>query len=205
MKKDDQRTRLTKMLIRQALTALLRQKPIQSITIKELCAQAGINRGTFYAHYADIYDLMQQLEDEMMADFQAALEPLRQDDPQDLTPVKITTRIFGCIRDNADLSTVMLGPYGDKDFAARLLEYAREYTLKSYRSYFEHASPRQIEYYYAFVSAGCLGLLQKWIGDGMTTSAAEIAQAAEGIMLGGIHFLSQGESISPGCPVFQEV
>ncbi|MFQ8600778.1 MAG: TetR/AcrR family transcriptional regulator [Oscillospiraceae bacterium] len=47
----DHRTRVTKMLIRRAFTELLRQKPIQSISIKELCETAGVNRGTFYALY----------------------------------------------------------------------------------------------------------------------------------------------------------
>ena len=47
MKTTDHRTRVTKMLIRKAFTDLLKQKPIQSISIKELCESAGINRGTF--------------------------------------------------------------------------------------------------------------------------------------------------------------
>ena len=47
MKKNDHRTRVTKMLIRKAFTDQLRQKPIQSITVKALCDAAGINRGTF--------------------------------------------------------------------------------------------------------------------------------------------------------------
>ena len=43
----DHRTRVTKMLIRKALMELLSKKPIQSISIKELCETAAINRGTF--------------------------------------------------------------------------------------------------------------------------------------------------------------
>ena len=45
MARSDQRTRLTRMLIRQAFTSLLREKPVQSISVKELCERAGINRG----------------------------------------------------------------------------------------------------------------------------------------------------------------
>lgn len=56
----DYRTRVTKMLIRKAFTDMLKEKPIQSITIKELCETAGINRGTFYSHYSDIYDLLEK-------------------------------------------------------------------------------------------------------------------------------------------------
>ena len=64
----DHRTRVTKMLIRRAFTELLRVKPVQSISIKELCEKAGVNRGTFYAHYASVHDLLMQMEDEMLSE-----------------------------------------------------------------------------------------------------------------------------------------
>lgn len=189
MYKNDQRIRLTNMLIRNALTSLLRQKPIQSISVKELCALAGVNRGTFYAHYTDLYDLLAKMEEEMLADFQKALLPLLSAQGDDLTPLKITAGIFQCLKDNADLCVVTLGPYGDKTFAARLLAVGREKCLECYSQQFTGASSKQIEYYYAFVSAGCIGLLEKWLNDGMQSSAEEIAEAAEQIMTKGILFL----------------
>ena len=193
MNKNDQRTKLTKMLIRKAFTSLLKQKPIQNISIKELCAEAGINRGTFYLHYADIYDLLEQMEADMMADFQKALQPLLEGDEKEVTPAKITAGIFECLKENADLCTVTLGPYGDKEFAARLLEVGQEKCLESYTKLFSHVSRSRIENYYAFVSAGCIGLLEKWLGDGMTVSAERMAQAAESMMLGGIRYLTEPE------------
>lgn len=189
MPKTDQRTRVTKILIRKAFTELLTHKPIQSISIKELCDQAGISRGTFYAHYVDIYDLLEKIENEMLHDFEVALEPLFHANAQDITPLKISTGIFRCLKENADLCTVTLGTYGDKKFAKRLLGIGREKCMESYMKYFVGASPKQIEYYYAFVSAGCIGLLEKWLSEGMTASAEEIAQTAEDIMMSGITFL----------------
>lgn len=73
--KTDHRTRVTKMLIRRAFTELLREKPIQRISVKELCTRAGINRGTFYTHYTDLYDLQKQMEEEMMAVLQTLYAP----------------------------------------------------------------------------------------------------------------------------------
>ena len=189
MGQSDHRVRVTKMLIRKAFTDLLRQKPIQSISIKELCALAGINRGTFYAHYTDIYDLLKKIEAEMMADFQNALKPLLNLDSEDLTPLKITTGIFQCLKENSDICTVTLGPYGDKDFATRLIQIGREKCMESYSRYFLGATPKQIEFYYAFVSSGCIGLLEKWLADGMSAPAKEVAEAAEDIMMYGIEFL----------------
>ena len=43
------------------------KKPLANITVKELCEQADINRGTFYRYYKDIYDLFNQLEKEMIS------------------------------------------------------------------------------------------------------------------------------------------
>ena len=129
-KSGDQRTRMTKQLIRKAFMELLREKPIHSISIRELCGLAGINRGTFYAHYKDIYDLLEQIEEEMTRDIERALEPLLSVENRELTPLKITTEIFRCLKENADLCTVTLGDYGDKNFAVRLLILGRENVWK---------------------------------------------------------------------------
>ena len=134
-KRQDHRTRVTKLLIRKAFTQLLNEKPIQSISVKELCMQAGINRGTFYAHYRDIYDLMEQIEAEMTRDFQEVLKPLLEAKGPDLTPLKITTSIFQCLKENADICAVTLGPHGDKAFARRLINLGQERCLESYAAF----------------------------------------------------------------------
>ena len=189
MKKNDHRTRVTKMLIRKAFTDQLRQKPIQSITVKALCDAAGINRGTFYAHYNDIYDLLEQVEAEMMQDLETAFKPLLETETADLTQLRITAEIFRCLRDNADICTVTLGPYGDRSVAPRLVQIGRERCVETDTRCFPDAAPKQIELYYTFMSAGSIGLLESWLADGMTMTAEELAAAAEALMTQGIGFL----------------
>lgn len=43
-----------------AFWQLYQDKPIQKISIRELCATAGYNRTTFYDHFRDIYDLLEK-------------------------------------------------------------------------------------------------------------------------------------------------
>ncbi len=62
---EDKRIRRTKKLLRQALTRLMQQKDFQSITVTDVVREADINRGTFYAHYRDVYDLREKIEAEM--------------------------------------------------------------------------------------------------------------------------------------------
>lgn len=189
MKQNDHRSRVTKMLIRKAFTDLLRQKPIQSVSVKELCETAGINRGTFYKYYTDLYDLREKMEADMLEDFQQRLKPLLEAEEENVDTLKITAGAFQCLKENADLCTVTLGPFGDKEFTARLINIGRERCMESYQKFFVGATPKQLEFYYAFVSAGCIGLLEKWLEEGMASSAEEIAEMAERIMMSGVGFL----------------
>ena len=61
-----QRQTTTKIDLRNALSQLLLQQNFESITIRELTEKAGINRGTFYLHYVDKYDMFEQMKTELV-------------------------------------------------------------------------------------------------------------------------------------------
>ena len=58
----DRRVKKTKRQLRLALMELMCEKPQKHISVRELAERADINRGTFYIHYKDVSDLLQQLE-----------------------------------------------------------------------------------------------------------------------------------------------
>ena len=51
-------SQLTKYALEQSLKKLLRERPLDKITIKDLVEDCGVNRQTFYYHFQDIYDLI---------------------------------------------------------------------------------------------------------------------------------------------------
>ena len=63
---EDRRVRKTKKQLRGALTSLLLEKDISRVTVRDVADLADVNRGTFYAHYSDVYDLLHQLEDDLL-------------------------------------------------------------------------------------------------------------------------------------------
>ena len=63
----------TEARIRQAITALLPQKGLAGMTVSDVCREAGINRGTFYLHYEDKYDLYEKQCDAVFAELEAIL------------------------------------------------------------------------------------------------------------------------------------
>ena len=72
--KNDPRTRYTRKVIQDAFLEILKEKPVSRITVKEVCDKAEINRGTFYRHYQDCYDLLDKIEEEGLKEFEKMLE-----------------------------------------------------------------------------------------------------------------------------------
>lgn len=62
----DLRITKTRSAITNAFLEIRSGKPLEKITIKELCEKALINKSTFYAHFRDIYDLSEYLENEVV-------------------------------------------------------------------------------------------------------------------------------------------
>lgn len=62
----DLRIEKTERGIKNAFIELRSRKPLEKITVKELCELACINKSTFYSHYKDIYDLSDSMEAEVV-------------------------------------------------------------------------------------------------------------------------------------------
>ena len=56
----------SKTLIKNSLIELLKTKPLEKVTVTDIVNNADINRGTFYAHYTDICELIHAVEDEIV-------------------------------------------------------------------------------------------------------------------------------------------
>lgn len=61
----------TKEKIDEVFTDLIIRKDISRITVKEICDKAEINRSTFYSYYADVYEMLELLEEHIISSIQA--------------------------------------------------------------------------------------------------------------------------------------
>lgn len=66
--KNNRRKQSSIQKIQQTFMTLLQSKELSQITVAELCKASNLNRGTFYCHYTDIYDLAQHLCRELELD-----------------------------------------------------------------------------------------------------------------------------------------
>ena len=80
--KQDRRVRRTKGLMRDALMALMDEKPFSDITAKDITSKADLNRATFYLHYNNVFGLLDEMENEVVEKFAQMLDriEIRQDE-----------------------------------------------------------------------------------------------------------------------------
>ena len=118
--KDNRSTRRTRSAIREALTEMLALKPVGKITVQELIDRANICRTTFYAHYEDIYDLLSEVEDDILSEIREGLEGL------DQAPIRVEEQypaieaVVEVYARHENLIRLLNGPNGDPGFDARL-------------------------------------------------------------------------------------
>lgn len=183
----DRRIRYTKMVLRESLINLLEHKPIERITIKEICADADINRATFYAHYADQYDLLKQIEEELYTNISVSLSQLSQD-PANPNTLKQAENIFDYLRDNARITRLLLSDRGDFSFQKRVMQLVYDLITTQLRVT-KSLSAKDAEYVYAFTITGCVGIVQRWLDDDMRKSSKAMAKMVIGMTIGLIQSL----------------
>lgn len=180
--KTDRRVRYTKMVLKQSLLTLMRDQPIEKITVKDICELADINRGTFYAHYADPYDLLSQIENELFDEILAAIETSLKAE----AILGLLEEIFESIVKNSELCKVLFGEHGDKAFIRRIMFIAREKSAAEWKKMIPSLRDDQMELLYMFYANGCVAVIQHWLQNGMKDSPHDLSVFIEKLSTHGL-------------------
>ncbi len=180
----DRRTKYTKNVIRQALFDLMKEKPVNKITVTDICKAADINRSTFYSHYEDVYALLNIIQNELFENviFTLSTENWYED-------------LLQLVDQNRDLCQVLLGPNSDSTFIRQLIYLGYESSMHSWQTMYPHISKEVLDYYYAYMSAGVLGVLENWVYSNYKLSIEEIGKILMGISLQGLSYLKAAEEV----------
>ncbi len=173
----------TRKAINEGFIALLNERPFDKISVVDIAEKCGITRNTFYYHYADIYALVDEI--------------FRND----------TERL---INQNVDCNTWQEAVIQATDFARenrhaifhlyhsinrdRVEEYLYNIVLISMTSYIQREaegladiSPEDVHTLAVFYTSALLGLMTKWLHDGMIYDVeayiADIGRLLEGNIL----------------------
>ena len=187
--KVDRRVRYTQMVLKESFIDLLEEKDISHITIKEICEGADINRGTFYAHYSDQYDLLGKIKDELLKNINLNLVELEQKSNK-VDEILLAEKIFEYIKENAKICKILLSERGDLNFQKKvmMLVYNKIITQLTDNS---SITKEDAEYVYLFTITGCVGIVQKWLDEDMKKSPRYMAEMVVKLTLGLIRLLKE--------------
>ncbi len=118
MNKQPEITEQTKANLLTAFWALFAEKRIDQITVKEITAKAGYNRGTFYEYFTDTSQCLEHIERMSLPRFDE-LPPLP--DGQAPTPLFIESFIK-LYQEKFNYYDVLLGDRGDPSFQRKLID-----------------------------------------------------------------------------------
>ena len=173
MKKTDRRVKYTRMVIKDSLISLMKHKPITKITIKAICEKADVNRSTFYAHFNDQFDLLQQIQNEILQEIGAMLTNFNYKENKS-EAFQMMEKIFDYIIDNSAVCEVLLGEQGDIAFQKAVIMLAQHQQALNWKSE-KHLEAATAEYLYLYTVNGSLGIVQSWLKNGMQESSKEMA------------------------------
>lgn len=173
-KKVDRRVIKTRRQLKKGLAALMKEKSVNQITVKELVEEVDINRSTFYLHFKDIQDLLREIEENMEAQIKRAIEehPIVSGNENAFYFIE---DMFRVLDEEREISKALIGPNGDMGFIHRIERIIKENSRGTLEKMFP-GKKEDLKYFYAFCLSGCLGLVKVWLNEGEEKSPEEMAQ-----------------------------
>ena len=166
--KENRRVKLTKKLLKESLIEIMHSKPMNKITIKEICETADINRSTFYLHYVDQYALLNDIEKELFLHAQQHLEKI----DSNYSSMQYLEALLSYIKDNTDIFKTLLCQEDNLAFQTEFIEAS----LKNLKANLVlNCSERISGYVYNYLIMGCLSIIKRWIGSDYDMSSKDMA------------------------------
>lgn len=158
--KDNQRSRLTKMLMREAFIKLMHEKQPTRITVREICEKAEINRSTFYLHYNEPNDVLKEIEDEAIQEAAQYLHSIGASAKGFDNVKQLIASFLRYVQRNDEKLHILLVENNDPHFRKKLVDF----TMKTMVREFEiPLGPVMKDYTYRFAVRGSMELLMEWI------------------------------------------
>ncbi len=112
-------TEQTRANLRQAFWELYARKPLERISVREITDRAGYNRATFYLHYHDVYELLNEIEDTVLGSVARLVEERLVTEPTPDFSAHMGI-ILGMAKGFRPYMEVLLDEGGDPSFVRRL-------------------------------------------------------------------------------------
>lgn len=178
---EDRRTQYSKRMIRESFYELMKEKPLDKISVTEICKKADVNRSTFYSYYTDIYDLQLKI----MKDFfsmqknvtrhikesfknKNSLDDFTYSDFYDIVYYYLKT-----VADNTDLYKFIFNQNATNSVHTSIGKITYHTIRDVLNPMLTEERADELKQAFTFVSGGTTAMIMKWIENDCSPSAEE--------------------------------
>ena len=163
-KREDRRVIRTKKAIRTAFAELIAEKEYNDITVTDIAQRADINRKTFYNYYHNTEDLLADIENEAVAEYDKLLEDLKGKDLLN-SPELIVTHISGIIAEDLDYFRDLLIMSKNAAVFSRIADNIKM-QIHELLTGQDFMDPLRAEVLAIYISSGSLAVYREWLDRG---------------------------------------
>ncbi|MCR6105862.1 TetR/AcrR family transcriptional regulator [Salipaludibacillus agaradhaerens] len=169
---EDRRVRKTKRALRNGLVELMVNKDLRNITVRELTDNVDIHRATFYAHYKDIYDLYDQVEDAVVEELNDLIMQNYSQPPSHFYRI-----LFEYIIENKQLCQMLFGTKRESSFMVRLNVLFEQKCIETWRKDWKLSEVNEeLKYHVGYHVQGCLAIINRWVESNFTYPMDELVK-----------------------------
>lgn len=152
----------TKRTFEDSLAELAKKYPINKITVKMLCEKSEMSRNAFYFHYADIYDLISKIEDNLIHEVEDLITDFRKVGFPD-NVLETLKRLPELLLERRDITLMLLDSNFSNSFTERLNKLFSDLNYEYFNLYHKNASRDTFDYFYNFISDGYYGMFRRML------------------------------------------
>lgn len=170
------KSKKTSTQIKNTFMELLKDRPIEKITVREICNLLHINRSTFYRHYEDIYFLYREIVNDLVNPLKKVYKEI---EDSDITSVEAMKRILVFIKENKEIYSILMIYQRDIALWENINTLSIDLFLnKIYQKYENsmYCDQNELKQSVQFVTSGFYALYKSWLNNNCGESIDVLAR-----------------------------
>ena len=184
-KAPDRRVVKTKRAIKNAFAQLLAEKNLNDITISDIAALADINRKTFYNYYAGIYEVVDEIENDIVSRFDSLLTELDFTDNAD-RPYMVFEKLTAIINTDTEFFGYLMSMNSNVSLSSKIVEMLKAKTKAILLKYLD-IEEQKLNLMLEFMVTGVVAVYQQWFNSDRREPIEEISNTVNLLIFRGLN------------------
>ena len=157
-RKQDRRIQYTQKAIQDAFLRVKKTKEYNAITVADICREAGISRGTFYAHFSNITEVLDALLDDALANMDYLREYLSAPQPD----TKCAHPFCRFVRENTEMRCILFDDALGHIVVKKLIDLYKDASIQAIQSRGTALTAQEAEVILYFQINGCFAVSKQY-------------------------------------------